>query len=214
MSRRAPKAAIPETDYFRQLVRSPPPASDVVAHLAWVRLMSQVIASIDEWAPHFALALVAHYRSLERLRPFCASGEYERAYIDSVPHALNFLRYFLDTPEPQWLKDVARCEVWAAARKGTIPAEFSGRLREILRIEPRGTLDYAVVSHDVLETLQHLVGYEDTTMSRVGQLLWYLQVPPIYPAQRPTACPGIVVFKAIEGGTEMSFLPAEEPPAP
>ncbi|EPX61472.1 hypothetical protein D187_001255 [Cystobacter fuscus DSM 2262] len=200
-----------EADCFRQLVRTPPPASDVPAHLAWVRLMAQVLASLESWAPHFTTALLSHYRSLEGLRPFCETGEYERAYLDRVPHALNFLRYFMGSAEPQWLKDLARCETWSTALRGGVPQEQRGQLKEVLRIESRGDKEFARVSHDVLETLQHLTGFADTTMSRVGRLLWLLGVPPLYPVQRTVARPGLVVFRSSEGDVEMSYLPAEEP---
>ena len=210
MSDKGEVSEVLETDYVRQLVRSPPAPGDVSAHLAWVRLMAQVLAGLEGWAPHFTTALVSHYRALDGLRPFCESGEYERAYLDRVPHALNFLRYFMGSAEPQWLKDVARCEAWGAALRGHVPEEHRGRLKEVLRIETRRDMEYAIVSHDVLETLQHLVGYADTTMSRAGRLLWFLHVPPIHPVQSPRPRPGIVVFRAAAGDVEMSFLPAEE----
>lgn len=203
-----------ETDYLRQLVRSPPSsppsAADIPAHLVWVKLMAQVLVGLEEWAPHFTTALAAHYRSIEGFRPYCESGEYERAYADRVPHALSFLRFFMGASEPAWLKDVARCEVWAASLRGTIPSEHRDRLREILRIEARGGKEFAVVSHDPLETLQHLVGYADTSMSRAGRLLWFLSVAPIYPTPRPKARPGIVVFQGAGSDVGMSYLPVEE----
>ncbi|WP_257462334.1 hypothetical protein [Archangium lipolyticum] len=210
MSTKNGSEEILDTDCFRQLVRTPPPASDVPAHLAWVRLMAQVLASLESWAPHFTTALLSHYRSLDGLRPFCEAGEYERAYLDRVPHALNFLRYFLGTSEPQWLKDLARCETWSAALRGGVSPELRGRLKEVLRIESRGDKEFALVSHDVLETLQHLTGFADTTMSRTGRMLWLLGVPPIYPVQRTVARPGLVLFRSLGGDVEMTYLPAGE----
>jgi hypothetical protein len=200
---------IPEADYIRRLIREPPDLSDVAAHLVWVRAVSHVLVGLEEWVPHFATALLAHHRSLEMFRPYCASGTFERSYIDGEPHVLGFLRHFMGASGAPWLRDVVRCEAWTAVRRGGAPAAHGEMLRQILGVEARQGTEYVIVSHDALETLQNLVGYADATMIRAARSLWYLGVPPIFPSISIRSRPGVVVFTGDGADMAMAYLAAE-----
>lgn len=201
------QAKPPAADYYRRMLRRPPTVRQPAAHLAWVRMMARVLVDLGDWTPNFTTALVATHRSLDFLREYGKSGAYEQTFARGWPHPLGFLAHFLATRQPSWLQDVARCEAWASALRGVVPAALVGPLRRVTGVRRKRGVDYLVVSHDPLETLQHVVGYLDTGMSRAGALLWLLQVDPIYPVLDPRPSPGIVVFGGAPGDPAMRYLP-------
>jgi len=209
-----------EADYIRQMVSSPPPVTDPPAHLAWIRMMAKVLMDVDRRAPYFLTLACCHHRSDAILRDYCQSGEFENAYFEQLPHPLTFLRFYLSSDQPQWIKDVARCEFWANyLRRGTprpVVTEQSGlhsadivksdersALREIVGVRESDDLEYVIVSHDVIETIHNVMGYADTTISRIGRSLWFLGVPPIYLTLAPPARTGIVAF--IQNGSDVTL---------
>jgi hypothetical protein len=209
MSQRADDSEIPAIDYQRRMMRNPPKPADPGAHLTWMRMMSRLLIDLEGMAPHFMTALAATHRSTEFLRDFCANGGYEQALVDRIPHAHAYLRYFMAADERSWLADLLRCELWANCRRGTVPAEHHTWLFAALRIERRDEQEYAIVSYDVLETLQMLIGYADTGMSRAGRLLWFLGIAPIYPVHTPARRPGVVLFFGTGEDAGMGFTAAE-----
>ena len=200
-----------EADYYRAMLRNPPRPAKAAAHLVWVRLMARVLMDVQTWAPCFAIALAASARSMNFMRAYCQSGAYERTVAAGLPHAIGFLQFFLGSRHQDWLKDVARCETWASALDGRVPPMFRHKLRKALGVSRRRNIEFVVVSHDVLETLQHLVGYADIGMIRVGGLLWLLQIDPVYPVIDPMRRAGVVVFTGTTNAVEMRF--AALPPA-
>jgi hypothetical protein len=116
-----------------------------------------------------------------------------------VPHAFSFIRYFLNSAEPEWLKDLVRCEVWLNRSNFTISSEQQIKWRDLLGIGSRGEIDFVVVSHDVTVTIQEIIGYRETTMSRVGEFLWLLGVAPIRLTQNVVPQPGIAVLAKEDG---------------
>lgn len=208
MNRTVRRQRIHESDYYRAMLRKPP-RPQAAAYLVWVRMMARVLVDVQAWTPCFATAFSSTTRSLDVMRPYCQSGAYEDAFARGLPHPIAFLEYFFNSDHPVWLKDIARCEAWASARAGKVPAEWQIKLRRILGIRRRRKLDFLIVSHDALETLQQLVGYADFGMIRGGGLLWLLRVSPIYPVVQPSPRPGIVVFSGCNDSTEMRFMPAE-----
>ena len=199
-----------DLDCYRKLLRYPPSTSDPAAHLVWLRLVSQVLVGLEAWAPNFATALACELRSLDGFRAFCESGDYERTYIDGVPHAQNFLRWFLEEPSPLWLKDLARCETWATLKRGGIPVKRGADLKSLLGIQSRAGKEFVIVSHDVLTTIQTILGYSDTSMSRAGKLLWLLGAPPVHSVIEAQPQTGIVVFPVVDGEVELCYVPAEQ----
>lgn len=197
------------TDYYRHLLRNPPDATEQGAHLVWVRLISHVLASVEQRAPNFALALCCEYKDLSRFVLYCGDG-YEQKYLDAVPHAFSFVKHFLASDEAGWLKDLVRCEIWLNRNQFTTKVEQQLKWRDLLGVKSRGDFDYVLVTHDVTVTIQEIVGYRETTMSRVGNLLWLLGVPPIRLLQRIDTKPGIAIFSGANGRESLRFMPADE----
>ncbi|MEW8290629.1 MAG: hypothetical protein AB2672_08840 [Candidatus Thiodiazotropha endolucinida] len=207
-------APIDDSDYFRKLLRNPPDQNTPGAHLVWMKLMAQVLSDIDTWAPNFAIALSAEYRSLDRLVPYGVDGNYERKFLDGIPHIFSFLSYFLNTDAPLWIKDLFRTETWVAAHKRDMTAERRHFLQQLLSIEEYNGQIYTSVSCDVVSVIQNIIGYRSTTISRVSHLLWMLQSAPVTPVLSPEEKPGIVVFRDGEDGIEMVYAPIDEDDAP
>ena len=199
---------VPDTDCFRRLVRKPPRDEMSTEYLAWARLMAQVLDDLHRWAPNFAVAAASAFRSLDGLRPYCESGDYESAYTEPIAHAVNFVRHFLAHEHPDWLKDLARCEMWSSPATLSLDGAELAVLRQALGIQERGNKEFAIVGHDVLETLQQVVGYREMTFVRVAPLMLLLRVPPLDVTPSPVPRPGIVVFHRSGDGVSMSYVPA------
>ncbi|MFE6104881.1 hypothetical protein ACFVQ4_33735 [Streptomyces laurentii] len=199
---------VPAEDCFRTLVRTPPHDEKTTEYLAWARLMAQVVDDLHRWAPNFAAAVASSFRSLDGLRPYCESGDYERAYTEPVAHAVNFVRHFLAQEHPAWLKDLARCEMWASPQRQKLDAGEQAALKEALGVQERAGKEFVVVGHDVLETLQQVVGYRDMTFVRSAPLMWLLRVPPLDVTPDPEPRPGIVVFRSGQTAVSLSYVPA------
>lgn len=199
---------VPDEDCFRSLVRRPPHDEETTEYLAWARLMAQVVDDLSRWAPSFAVAVASSFRSLDGLRPYCESGDYEKAYTEPLAHAVNFVRHFLAHEHPGWLKDLARCEMWSGPMAQKLDDAERKAVQEALGIQERGDKEFAIVGHDVLETLQHLAGYRDMTFVRSAPLMWLLRVPPLDAAPAPEPRPGIVVFHRGDDSVSLSYVPA------
>ncbi|MGW0465531.1 hypothetical protein ACWDX6_09695 [Streptomyces sp. NPDC003027] len=199
---------VPAEDCFRTLVRTPPRDEKTTEYLAWARLMAQVVDDLHRWAPNFAAAVASSFRSLDGLRPYCESGDFERAYTEPVAHAVNFVRHFLAQEHPAWLKDLARCEMWASPRTHQLDDAERAALREALGVQERSGKEFVIVGHDVLETIQQVIGYRDMTFVRSAPLMWLLRVPPLDVTPDPEARPGIVVFQRGGEAVSMSYVPA------
>ncbi|MFF0291065.1 hypothetical protein [Streptomyces sp. NPDC005262] len=199
---------VPEADCFRSLVRQPPHDEATTEYLAWARLMAQVVDDLNRWAPNFAVALASSLRSLDGLRPYCESGEYEKAYTEPLAHAVNFVRHFVAQEHPEWLKDLARCELWSSPQAQQLDDVERKAVKEALGIQERAGKEFVIVGHDVLETLQHVTGYRDMTFVRSAPLMWLLRVPPLDVTPAPEPRPGIVVFHRLDDGVSLSYVPA------
>lgn len=199
-------ASIPKTDCYRNLLRSTPSNNNPGAHLAWIRLLSSLLAELEEWTPCFSTALVAQAQNLEFFRPFCESGTYEESYFKGIPQALNFLDYFLKENKYDWLSDLARCEAWYSFKKGIIPVEIESDLRKLLKVGQEPNHDFLIVNYDILVALQAIVGYRDTTLDRVSRLLWLLNVEPIRPIFDVPQKAGVILAVGEGESVELSFL--------
>jgi hypothetical protein len=171
--------------------------------------MCHVLTGLDELAPNFALALAAHYRSLDVLRGFCQDGSYERSYETGTPRAIHFVWHFLGSAAPAHLKDLVRCELWAAFLGGKIDAKLEAELRRSLLIRDAASTTCIAVHCDVLELTQSIAGYLDTSFHRAGRLLWYCGVEPMYPVIEPARRPGLVAFQRGEDDVTMTFVPLD-----
>lgn len=195
-------------DCFRRLVRQPPRDEETTEYLAWARLMAQVVDDLYRWAPNFAVAAASSFRSLDGLRPYCESGDYENAYTEPITHAVNFVRHFLAHEHPAWLKDLARCEMWSSPMAQNLDDAERTAVQEALGIQVRGDKEFVIVGHDVLETLQQIIGYRDMTFVRSAPLMMLLRVPPLDVTPSPEPNPGIVVFQRCDDSLSMSYVPA------
>ena len=199
---------VPERDCFRRLVRQPPHDEETTEYLAWARLMADLVYDLHRWAPNFAVAAASSFRSLDGLRPYCESGDYEDAYTEPLAHAVNFVRHFLAREHPGWLKDVARCEMWSSPKAQNLDDAERAAVKEALGIQVRGDKEFVIVGHDVLETLQHITGYRDMTVLRSAEMMWLLRVPPLDIVPAPESRPGIVVFHRDDDSVSMAYVPA------
>jgi hypothetical protein len=199
---------VPDVDCFRRLVRLPPHDEETTEYLAWVRLMAQVVNDLHRWAPNFAVAAASSFRSLDGLRPYCESGDYENAYTEPLAHAVNFVRHFVAHEHPAWLKDLARCEMWSSPMAQNLDDAERTAVQEALGIQERGGQEFVIVDHDVLGTLQQIIGYRDMTFIRSAPLMWLLRVPPLDVTPSPEPRPGIVVFHRRDDSVSMSYVPA------
>lgn len=197
-----------ESDYFRKVLRHPPDVRQTGAHFVWLRLMSQMLLDVEEWAPHFAYALCADRHSLDYLSQYGSSGYFERTYSRGIPHILSFVEYFLESPAEPWLKDLARVEAWHSAHKMGVGDGIREQLSDLLQITQEPSRSYTIVGCDVLSVLQSIVGYRATTMSRVAHLLWMLGISPVRLLSEPSAAPGIIVFETNEEAINMTYVPA------
>ncbi|MFF1921686.1 hypothetical protein ACFVW8_14065 [Streptomyces sp. NPDC058221] len=199
---------VPDEDCFRSLVRRPPRDEETTEYLAWARLMAQVVDDVHRWAPNFACAVASSFRSLDGLRPYCESGDYESAYTEPLAHAVNFARHFIAHEHPAWLKDLARCEMWSSPMAQRLDEAERKAVKEALGIQERGDKEFVIVGHDVLESLQQVIGYRDMTFVRSAPLMWLLRVPPLDVTPSPEPRPGIVVFHRSDDSVSMSYVPA------
>src|SRR5262245_58684089 len=113
--------SIHPADYVRRVVRDPPSVDDPIAHLTWLKVMAKMLMELQAWAPLFSLAACSEVRSDTLLRDFCASGAFEKSYFDRIPAPICFLEYYLNAGQPEWIKDVGRCEFWSKATLGSFP---------------------------------------------------------------------------------------------
>jgi hypothetical protein len=215
------------SDYVRQVVRQPPPAEDAAAHLTWLRVMAKVLMELNSWAPLFTMAACSEARLDKLLREFCETGAFEKSFFDRLPAPLCFLEHYIQSPRPTWIKDLGRCEFWSKTALDGVPAvihpETSGlhgdppvqidqiaELRRIIGLKESTKGDCLVVSHDVLETMQVMWGFADTSILRVSGQLWLLGVAPLYVRHQPTEQPGVVLFEKQSGSLNVSFLRLQE----
>jgi hypothetical protein len=214
-------------DYVRRVVRQPPPPNDAAAHLTWLRVMAKMLMELNAWAPLFTIAACSEARCDTLLREFCEDGAFEKSFFDRVPAALCFLEHYLKSSRPVWIKDLGRCEFWSKAALEGVPSiihpELSGLhgdppiridqttlLRKLIALKESSKGDCLVVSHDVLDTMQTMWGFADTSVVRVSGLLWQLGVAPVFVKHEPREQPGVVLFQSQAGSLNVSFLQLQE----
>jgi hypothetical protein len=126
-----------------------------------------------------------------------------------VPPAYNFFSYYLADSEYTWLTDLVRCEAWYSFKKGLIPEHLEVGLQKLLKVGRETERDFLIVNYDVLSILQAVVGYKETTLSRIAHLLWLLDVAPIRPSFDISLSPGVVIVTGKTDLVELNYMPLE-----